>query len=73
MDQVLAPRELLEQIVDMKVDPGMDARAQYLMDRNNFGQLSEDERAELAGYVAFNQRMTIARGLAMVALGRKLG
>ena len=71
MELLPTPRDLLEQMADMRFDPATDARLQDLMDRNNFGELSEDERAELAGYAALNQQMSIARARAMVVLGRK--
>lgn len=62
-----------EQAAEVRVDPAIDARIQDLMDRNNYGALSETERAELAAHVAANKRMTIFRGPATVALGRKPG
>jgi hypothetical protein len=73
MDMGVAVKELLEKLADEQIDPALDARIQDLMDRNNFGELSEQERAELAAHVATNKRWTIYRGLAMVALGRKVG
>ena len=72
MELIPTPRDLLEQAADLQFDPAIDARLQELMERHNFGELSETERNELAGYVALNQRMSIVRGQAMLVLGRKL-
>ena len=72
MEMAPTPREFLEQAADLEFDPGIDARMQDLMERHNFGELTETERRELAGYVALNQRMSIIRGQAMLILGRKL-
>jgi hypothetical protein len=41
------------------------------MDRNNFGELTDAERSELTHYAKLNQMMSILRGRAMIALGRK--
>jgi hypothetical protein len=71
MEMVPTPRELLEQMADLRFDPGTEARLEDLMDRNNFGELNEAEREELARYVALNQRMSIIRGQAMLVLGRQ--
>jgi hypothetical protein len=71
MDMVPTPRELLEQMADLRFDPEDNERLQILMDRNNFGELTEAEQKELARYVALNQRMSIIRGQAMLVLGRK--
>jgi hypothetical protein len=72
MELLPTPKDLLEQMAELRFDADTDARLQELMDRNNFGELSESERAELARYAALNQQMTIIRGRAMIVLGRKL-
>jgi hypothetical protein len=71
MEMVPTPRQLLEQVADLRFDPVIDARLQELMERHNFGKLNETERKELAGYVALNEQMSIVRGQAMLVLGRK--
>jgi len=65
------PQDMLERLADMRFGPGIDARLQDLMDRNNDGQLNDCERAELAGFVTLNEELSILRAQAMVVLGRK--
>jgi len=71
MEMIPTPRTLLEQMADMQFDPATDARLQELMDRNNFGELDSNEKAELERYAMLNQRMSMVRGQAMLILGRK--
>jgi len=71
MEMITAPKDLLEQVAKMRFDADLDARLQDLMERNNFGELNDLERAELARYAKLNQMMTVLRARAMIALGWK--
>lgn len=71
MEMMQVPRDLLEQVANMRFDDQLNARLQDLMDRNNFGRLSDSERAELSHYARLNQMMTILRGRALIALGQR--
>jgi hypothetical protein len=57
LDRVLDPiRDCLDadvarRLVDLRIDPALQARIEELADRCNEGQLSDEERAEYEGYV----------------------
>jgi hypothetical protein len=48
-----------------------DQRLQDLMDRNNEGQLSDSERADLAALAELSERLSLVRAEALHLLGRK--
>ena len=57
MDRVLEPlvaclnREVALSILDLRIDPEIQARVEVLAERANEGRLSPDERAEYLSYV----------------------
>jgi hypothetical protein len=71
MPTIQAPVELVEDCAELKFPAKTDARLQFLMDRNNEGQLTQPEREELESLVELNQRMSLLRALALKTLGRK--
>ena len=68
---VETPLALVESMADMRFPPGLDARMQELMDRNTDGRLAPGERAELASLVEWNERLSLLRAQALLALGRR--
>jgi len=48
-----------------------DRRLQELMDRNNEGQLTEQELAALADLAALSEQLSLVRAEALHLLGRK--
>jgi len=71
MEMVPTPKDFLEYLAGLRFSPGANARIQSLMDRNNEGLLSAEEREELAGLASLSQDMSIARARALLLLGRK--
>jgi hypothetical protein len=65
-----APRELLEELLELHFPPNVDARLQDLMDRNNEGQLSDEEKEDLAMFVELSEKMSLLRARAFRLLGR---
>jgi hypothetical protein len=70
MTSVSAPADWVEFVSEMRLPANADRRLQYLMDRNNQGQLSESERAELESWVEVSETMSLARAKALQLLGR---
>lgn len=48
-----------------------DRRLQELMDRNNEGQLSDQERADLAAFAELSEQLSLVRAEALHLLRRK--
>lgn len=65
-----APLEWVETVGQLRLPSRADARMQELMDRNNEGDLSAVERAELESLVELSERLSIVRGEALLLLGR---
>jgi hypothetical protein len=65
------PGELLEAMASFRIPPKADARLQHLMERNNEGQLTEQEREELESLVELSQELSLIRAGALRVLGRK--
>src|SRR5262249_21118399 len=61
---------ILEELCEFRFPERTDARIQRLMDRNNEGLLTPEERDELEAYVEINQKLSLLRGEALLALGR---
>lgn len=68
---VEAPLELVESLRDLRFPPFWDARLQSLMDRNSDGQLSSEEREELAGLVDWSERLSLLRAEAFRLLAQR--
>jgi hypothetical protein len=66
------PRELAEAVVAARLPPATDQRLQHLMDRNNDGKLSQNEREELESLAAWSEMLSLLRAKALLFLGRKL-
>jgi hypothetical protein len=65
-----APLEWVETVGQLRLPSRADARMQELMDRNNEGDISAEERAELESLVELSERLSIVRGEALLLLGR---
>jgi hypothetical protein len=68
---VEAPRELVEAVAALHLPPKADRRLQQLMDRNNNGCLSAEERDELEALVELSETIAPVRARALHVLGRK--
>lgn len=60
----------IEAISDLRLPDKADARLQYLMDKNNDGDLSAEEREELDALVELSERICLVRAGALQLLGR---
>ena len=68
---ISAPVDWVESVSGLMLPPRADRRLQELMDRNNEGQLSASERAELETLVELSESLSFVRAEAMHLLGRK--
>jgi hypothetical protein len=66
-----APLQWVETVATLRLPEPADRHLQQLMDRNNEGQLSELERAELAALAELSERLSLVRAEALHLLGRK--
>ena len=71
MAVVSAPTDWIESISRLRLPPRADRRLSELMDRNNEGQLSTDERADLEALVEMSETLSLVRAEAIRLLGRK--
>ncbi len=71
MSTIDAPLEWVESVGDLRLPPKTDQRLQDLMDRNNDGLLTEDERVDLESLVELSERISLVRAEALHLLGRK--
>jgi hypothetical protein len=67
---IQAPLEMVETVAALRFPPKTDQRLQDLMDRNNEGTLTAQERDELAALVELSQTMAVVRAQALRLLGR---
>jgi hypothetical protein len=72
-DELNLPRELAEAVADLHFPAVTDERLQDLMDRNNEGALSQEERKELECLAEMSQAISLVRAKALRYLGRKPG
>ncbi len=70
-DEIRTPRELLEQVAALRFPAKTDQRLQGLMDRNNEGALTLQEREEMESLVEMSETMSLMRAKALRVLGRK--
>ena len=68
-----APLQWVESITMLRLPEQADQRLQDLMDRNNEGQLSQQEQADLAALAELSERLSLVRAEALHLLGRKPG
>jgi len=66
-----APLEWVETVGNLRLPPRADRRLQMLMDRNNEGLLTEEERGELESLVEMSERLSLVRAEALHLLGRR--
>jgi hypothetical protein len=66
-----APLEWVETVGNLRLPPRADQRLQMLMDRNNEGLLTEEERGELESLVEMSERLSLVRAEALHLLGRR--
>ena len=59
-----APIEMVEAVADLHLPPKADQRLQYLMDRNNDGALTTEEREQLEALVELSETIAIVRASA---------
>ena len=67
---IQAPLEMIETVAALRFPPRADRRLQGLMDRNNEGTLTLEEREELAALVELSESMALVRSQALHLLGR---
>ena len=65
-----APRDLVEAFAAMRFPAKTDALLQLLMDRNTNGELTTDEREELAALAELSESISLNRAKALRLLGR---
>ena len=72
MDSTIdAPLEWVESITMLRLPAHADQRLQDLMQRNNEGKLTEQERADLEALAELSERLSLVRAEALHLLGRK--
>ncbi len=67
---VEAPREMMETVAALRLPPTADGRLQRLMDRNNDGLLTAEEREDLQALVDWSEAISLVRADALQLLGR---
>jgi hypothetical protein len=70
MSTLAAPTTWVESIGELRLPGRSDRRLRELMDRNNEGRLSADERDELESLVELSESMSLVRAEALRLLGR---
>jgi hypothetical protein len=65
-----APREMVEAVAALHLPPTSDRRLNILMDRNNNGALSVEEKEELAALSELSETISLVRADALHLLGR---
>jgi len=66
-----APIEWVETIGRLRLPMKADERLQQLMDRNNEGSLTAEEREQLESLVELSENLSLVRAEALILLGRK--
>ena len=66
-----APLQWVESITMLRLPEQADRRLQELMDGNNEGNLTAQERADLAALAELSERLSLVRAEALHLLGRK--
>ena len=68
---ISAPLHMVEAVASLRLPQVSDRRLQTLMDRNNEGTLTADERDELESLAALSETISLVRADALAVLGRK--
>lgn len=71
MSTISASPEWVQSVSQLRLPERTDRRLQELMDRNNEGQLSENERDELESLVEMSESLSLVRAEALRLLGRR--
>jgi hypothetical protein len=66
-----APLQWVETVATLKLPDQADRHLQDLMDRNNEGKLTDQERADLAPLAELSERLSLIRAEALHLLGRQ--
>jgi hypothetical protein len=66
-----APLQWVETVATLRLPEQADRHLQQLMDRNNEGGLTDQERTELAALAELSERLSLVRAEALHLLGRK--
>src|SRR5215469_10813785 len=66
-----APLQMVESVASLRFPPHADRRMQILMDRNNEGELTQQEREELEALVELSETLALVRSQALHLLGRR--
>jgi hypothetical protein len=70
-ETMAAPVDFLENVAHLRLPPWADGRLQELMDANNEGQLSDDDREQLADLVEWSESLSLLRAQAFHVLGTR--
>ena len=70
---VQAPREMVEEVASLRFPPRADRLLRVLMDRNNDGLLTAEEREEMESLVELSESLSVVRAKALHLLGRQPG
>ena len=66
-----APVDLIEAVAELRFPDPTDRMLQQLMDRNNNGALTPDEKNKLEGLVELSESLSLVRARALQLLGRR--
>jgi hypothetical protein len=67
---ISAPAKWVESVSTLRLPQKADRRLRKLMDRNNEGQLTPQEREELESLVDLSEKLSLVRAEALRLLGR---
>jgi hypothetical protein len=67
---VQAPIEMVEAVASLRMPPKTNRRLQTLMDRNNNGVLTAEEKEDLEALVELSETISLVRAKALRVLGR---
>ncbi|HET6247822.1 MAG TPA: hypothetical protein VFE47_09000 [Tepidisphaeraceae bacterium] len=70
---IQTPRDILESVADLPLPPTEVRRLQQLMDRNTEGNLSKDEREQLAAVVEWCENISLLWARALTVLAQSPG
>ncbi len=63
-DTITVPEKWIESVTELKFPESTDRRMQQLMDRNNEGTLSSEERKDLQALVEMSEELSLVRAQA---------
>jgi hypothetical protein len=68
-----APQQWVENIAMLRLPEQADRRLQQLMDRNNEGQLTEQEKADLSALAKLSEQLSLVRADSRVFIVARAG